>query len=180
MAVMVAEAVAAGYLADVEGGLDPAAALQSAAAFREGSSRQVATLVGGGRGDGAAAAGPANPTAALSAVEGGPVLAAGRGSPRLPSAEAAARGGGESSSSSGGGGSGLVPLEASYWPTFTHRQLSSTRQLQRFTNQARRCLLAALLQACHCVSAGLSSPPQTAGRLQARNASLLPDCRRRW
>ena len=34
-----------------------------------------------------------------------------------------------------GGEVAVAPLEAGWWPTFTHRQLSSSRQLQRFTNQ---------------------------------------------
>lgn len=37
--------------------------------------------------------------------------------------------------SSGGSGAGAgTPLEAGWWPTYVHRQLDSTRALQRFCN----------------------------------------------
>lgn len=61
----------------------------------------------------------------------------GTAAPELAAAALAASSSDAGEGSGAGGSSGLVPLEASYWPTFTHRQLSSTRQLQRFTNQVR-------------------------------------------
>ena len=139
---MVGEAAAAGYLSDVEGGLNPSAALQAASAMRPGgrggagSTAASSTSSGGSVEEGSAAASRAEAAAAA-------VLGLCRGSTELDAliatdgllGSALAAG----SSRSGGGSvaaSGLLPLEASYWPTFTHHQLSSTRQLQRFTNQA--------------------------------------------
>ena len=132
MAITCAEAVAAGYLGDVEVGLDAARALRGAS----NSSRGVGGGGGGGAGDGLAAAGAA---------------AAAGGSPPpaelvLSLATAAAAGGpaatwtGATGSVDGGssGGGSLSPLEASWWPVFLNPQLSSTRQLQRFMNQVRR------------------------------------------
>ncbi|GAB4814318.1 hypothetical protein N2152v2_001364 [Parachlorella kessleri] len=140
MAVMVAEAVAAGYLADVEAGLDPAAAVTAAASLQKqaGSGRPAEHNRSGtssSRSRGSPTEGVAGATAAAELLaadrHGANSLVASTGSSRsssLTSQSVSMTG----SSTSGGA---LLPLEASYWPTFLHRQLASTRQRQRFTNQ---------------------------------------------
>lgn len=140
MAVMVAEAAAAGYLSDVDAGLDPAAALQSAAALQAGGG----TPGSGGTSSGGVASSSGTGMQPLGSMDGAAQRPSSSGSAMAPAGALASQEDLEmtssnSSGSSGGGregAGGLVPLEASYWPTFLHRQLSSTRQLQRFTNQA--------------------------------------------
>lgn len=115
MAVTAADAVAAAYLAD--------------AAATGPSPSVLAPRAGGSAGGAAAATGaaaaPQQRTNSSSSSRGGEwvsVLASSRRRWPLSAARPA------TSSTAG------ASLEAGWWPTFVHRQLASTRQLQRFAN----------------------------------------------
>ena len=123
MAVTAADAVAAAYLADAAAAGPSAMARQAAAAAAAAS---MQAEVPSGEQQGQASSGGLQPQG-QQRQEGIQQQGA---VPALRSTD----GSGGSSGAGSDAGSAARPLEAGWWPTFVHRQLGSTRQLQRFTN----------------------------------------------
>ncbi|PRW44374.1 DUF3685 family [Chlorella sorokiniana] len=125
MAVTAADAVAAAYLADA------AAAGPSAVVRQEAAAAAAA-------GDFMQADAAAGTAAAAQQGQQQQELQLGTQQGAVPALRTTDGSTGSSGSSSSAGGEAAStaprPLEAGWWPTYVHRQLGSTRQLQRFAN----------------------------------------------
>lgn len=126
MAVTAADAVAAAYLADAAAAGPSAVARQAAAAapWQAGAADEQ---------QGADKAGSAAEQQRLQQQQRQPDSKWRQQQGVLPALRST-KGSSSGAPSSDGPSTSSRPLEAGWWPTFVHRQLGSTRQLQRFAN----------------------------------------------